>query len=48
MPPEEKERYVDSLRKLPAEMTKHLVLKLMDAGLSNWQKALPLLAGILD
>ncbi|PZO07563.1 MAG: hypothetical protein DCF27_10645 [Lysobacteraceae bacterium] len=48
LPPAEKERYVQTLRKLPAEMTKHLALKLMDAGLSNWQKALPLLTGILD
>lgn len=43
----DKQRYLDQLRELPAETTKHLVLKMVDAGLANWQKALPLLQSIL-
>ncbi len=45
--PPDKKRYLDRLRELPAETTKHLVLKMVDAGLENWQKALPLLQNIL-
>ena len=45
--PPDKQRYLDQLRELPAETTKHLVLKMVDAGLANWQKALPLLQSIL-
>jgi len=45
--PPDKKRYLDQLRELPAETTKHLVLKMVDAGLANWQKALPLLQSIL-
>lgn len=33
--PKDKQRYLDQLRSLPAESTKHLALKLIDAGLSN-------------
>lgn len=47
LPPPDKKRYLDQLRELPAETTKHLVLKMVDAGLANWQKALPLLQSIL-
>src|SRR5690606_11320636 len=43
----EKQRYLDQLRELPAETTKHLVLRLVDAGLDNWQRALPLLQSTL-
>lgn len=35
LPQADKQRYVDELRKLPAESTKHLVMKLIDAGLTN-------------
>lgn len=45
---DEKNRFVDQLRKLPGEATKHLVLKLVDAGLDNWQRALPVLQGLLS
>ncbi len=47
LPQPDKQRYLDQLRELPAETTKHLVLKMVDAGLANWQKALPLLQSIL-
>lgn len=47
LPQPEKQRYIDQLRELPAETTKHLVLKLVDAGLENWHKALPLLQNTL-
>lgn len=48
LPQAEKLRFIDQLRQLPAEATKHLVLRLMDAGLDNWQKALPLLQSALS
>ncbi|MGG4774862.1 hypothetical protein ACLO87_09535 [Paenalcaligenes sp. Me52] len=35
LPQPDKQRYIDELRKLPAESTKHLVMKLIDAGLTN-------------
>ena len=35
LPPEEKKRWLDSLRELPGETTKHLVLKLVDLGLDQ-------------
>jgi len=44
--PAEKQRYLDQLQSLPAETTKHLVLSLVDAALTNWKKALPLLQNI--
>ncbi|AWH25751.1 hypothetical protein [Stenotrophomonas sp. YAU14D1_LEIMI4_1] len=47
IPQAEKKRYLDQLRELPGETTKHLALKLVDAGLENWHKALPLLQNIL-
>lgn len=47
LPPPDKQRLLDQLRELPGETTKHLLLKLVDAGLENWQKALPLLQNIL-
>jgi len=43
----DKKRFLDQLQELPGETTKHLVLRLVDAGLDNWQKALPLLQGML-
>lgn len=35
LPLPDKERYVDALRELPAESTKHLAMKLIDVGLAN-------------
>jgi len=43
LPEPEKKRFLEQLRDLPGEATKHLVLKLLDAGLDNWHRALPLL-----
>jgi len=47
LPPEYKQRFVDQLQSLPGESIRHLVLKLVDAGLENWHKALPLLKSML-
>jgi len=47
LPPEHKRRFVAQLQALPGESARHLVLKLVDAGLENWHKALPLLKSIL-
>jgi len=47
MPQSDKKRYVDHLRDLPAETTKHLLLKLVDAGCQNWPQVFPLLQSIL-
>lgn len=35
LPPADKRRFVDSLKELPAETTKHLVMKLVDLGLEK-------------
>ncbi|WP_313249563.1 hypothetical protein [Stenotrophomonas indicatrix] len=43
----DKKRYLDQLRELPGEATKHLALKMVDAGLENWHQALPLLKSFL-
>jgi len=45
--PPDKRRWISQLQSLPAETTKHLVLRLVDAGLENWSRALPLLQSIL-
>ncbi|MFK3847724.1 hypothetical protein [Stenotrophomonas sp. NPDC078853] len=45
--PSVKETFLEQLRELPGEATKSLALKLVDAGLANWQKALPVLQGLL-
>lgn len=47
LPAAEKKKFLDQLKELPGETTKHLVLRLVDAGLDNWQKALPLLQNML-
>lgn len=47
LPAHEKKRFLDQLRELPGETTKHLVLKLVDVGLENWHKALPLLQSMM-
>lgn len=43
----EKSKFLDQLRELPGEATKHLILKLIDTGLENWHRALPLLRTLL-
>ncbi len=40
LPQPDKKRWLDQLRELPAETTKHLVLKLVDMGLANAPAAL--------
>lgn len=40
LPPQEKKRWTDQLRSLPAETTKHLVMKLVDKGLESGPAAL--------
>jgi len=47
LPRPDKQRYLDALQSLPAETTKHLVLKLVDLGLENVQKVFPLLQTLL-
>lgn len=47
LPEPEKTRFLNQLRELPGEATKHLVLKLLDAGMDNWHRALPLLQNAL-
>lgn len=47
LPAAEKRKFLEQLKELPGETTKHLVLRLVDAGLDNWQKALPLLQNML-
>lgn len=47
LPPQDKKRFLDQLRELPGETTKHLALKLVDVGLENWHKALPLLQSMM-
>lgn len=47
LPPPDKKRYVDLLRELPAESTKHLVLKLVDLGLAESPGALQWLCKFL-
>ncbi|MFZ6696809.1 hypothetical protein ACO0J1_13665 [Stenotrophomonas acidaminiphila] len=47
LPQTQKQRLIEQLRELPAETTKHLAMKLVDAGLSNWQIALPLLQKLM-
>ena len=40
LPPSDKSIWLDALKKLPAEATKHLAMKLMDAGLAHAPDAL--------
>jgi len=48
LPLRDKRRWISQLQTLPIETTKHLLLKLVDAGLENWKSALPLLQSILS
>lgn len=43
LPQSEKRRYLDRLRSLPADATKHLALKLLDLGMDHLPDALKLL-----
>jgi DNA-binding PadR family transcriptional regulator len=47
LPPPEKQRYLDQLRELPAETTKHLVLKLVDLGLEKGPAAISAIGTLL-
>lgn len=40
LPPADKKRFLDQLRELPAETTKHLVLRLVDMGLDSAPQAM--------
>lgn len=48
LPQPEKQRYLDQLRELPAETTKHLVLKLVDLGLEKGPKAIEMIGKLLS
>lgn len=47
LPQPDKKRWLDQLRSLPAETTKHLVLKLVDLGLTNAPAALAVIGNAL-
>ncbi|MBD9432662.1 hypothetical protein IB257_22200 [Achromobacter sp. ACM03] len=47
LPQPEKKRWLDQLRSLPAETTKHLVLKLVDKGLESGPAALAAVGTVL-
>lgn len=47
LPQAEKQRWLDQLRELPAETTKHLVLKLVDLGLEKAPDALSAIGRLL-
>lgn len=47
LPPEEKKRWLDALRELPGETTKHLVLKLVDLGLDQAPGAIAAIGKLL-
>lgn len=47
LPQPEKKKWIDQLRSLPAETTKHLVLKLVDKGLESGPAALAAIGTLL-
>lgn len=47
LPQPDKKRYIDSLRELPAETTKHLVMKLVDMGLDHKDAAISVIGKLL-
>lgn len=47
LPQPEKQRYLDKIRELPAEATKHLVLKLVDLGLEKGPRAIETIGRLL-
>ena len=48
LPQPEKQRYLKQLRELPAEATKHIVLKLVDLGLEKGPKAIGTIGRLLS
>jgi hypothetical protein len=44
----DKQRWIDQLRQMPYESVKHLTMKLLDLGLENWPRALPVIQKFLD
>lgn len=48
LPETERNRYLDQLRELPIEATKHLVLKLIDLGMASGDKAVDLIKQVLS
>ena len=47
LPEPEKKRFLDHLRELPGEATKHLVLKLVDLGLEKAPTAIEVIGKVL-
>lgn len=47
LPPAEKQRWIDQLRELPAETTKHVVMKLVDLGLEKAPDALSAIGKVM-
>lgn len=47
LPPTDKKKYSDALRELPAETTKHLVMKLVDMGLDHKDAAISAIGKLL-
>ncbi len=43
LPHSDKRKFVDALKQLPAESIKHLTMKILDLGLSNWDKVFQLM-----
>lgn len=48
LPPRDKQRYLDRLKSLPADATKHLAMKLIDLGLEKGQPAIDLLGKLFE
>lgn len=47
LPQPDKKRYIDALRELPAETTKHLVMKLVEMGLAHGGSVVPAIGKLL-
>jgi len=47
LPQPDKQRYIDALRELPAESTKHVVMKLLDMGLDHGATAISTIGKML-
>ncbi|HGM5918225.1 TPA: hypothetical protein ACKP5X_000474 [Stenotrophomonas maltophilia] len=47
LPKPEQQRYIDQIRKLPAEATKHIILKLVDLGLEKGPRAIEMIGRLL-
>lgn len=48
LPEAERKRYLEQLRELPVDATKHLVLKLIDLGMASGDKAVYLIKNVLS